>query len=257
MVLDKFRLEGRHAVVTGGGRGIGLATAKALAEAGAHVSITDIDQGLLEDARAQLSASGHVINVAQLDVTDSDAVSHIAARLAAPGRPVDVLIANAGIAWPDCPSETMPDAVWQQVLNVNLNGAFWTCREFGRAMVEARRGTIVTLGSISGLISNRPQRQTQYNAAKAAVHHMTRCLAAEWAPHNVRVNCVAPTYVDTVMSRGGFTDESLFPVWMDNTPMRRVAQPEEIAAAILFLASDAASAVTGAVLPVDCGYTLW
>ena len=110
---------------------------------------------------------------------------------------------------------------------------------------------------MSGLISNKPQRQVHYNAAKAAVHHMTRSLAGEWAGRGVRVNCVAPTYVDTVMSRGGFTDDKLMPVWMDMTPMRRVAGPDEIAAPILFLASDAASAMTGAVVVVDCGYTIW
>lgn len=124
-------------------------------------------------------------------------------------------------------------------------------------MLERGRGSIVTLGSMSGLISNKPQRQVHYNAAKAAVHHMTRSLAGEWAGRGVRVNCVAPTYVDTVMSRGGFTDDKLMPVWMDMTPMRRVAGPDEIAAPILFLASDAASAMTGAVVVVDCGYTIW
>jgi len=96
-----------------------------------------------------------------------------------------------------------------------------------------------------------------YNTAKAAVHHMTRCLAGEWAERGVRVNCVAPTYVDTVMSRGGFSDETLMPVWMEMTPMKRVARPDEIAAPILFLASDAASAMTGTIVAVDCGYTIW
>jgi NAD(P)-dependent dehydrogenase (short-subunit alcohol dehydrogenase family) len=96
-----------------------------------------------------------------------------------------------------------------------------------------------------------------YNAAKAAVHHMTRSLAGEWAERGVRVNCVAPTYVDTPMSQGGMADPTLHPIWMENTPMRRVARPDEIASAIHFLASDAASAITGSVLVVDCGYTIW
>jgi NAD(P)-dependent dehydrogenase (short-subunit alcohol dehydrogenase family) len=96
-----------------------------------------------------------------------------------------------------------------------------------------------------------------YNAAKAAVHHMTKSLAGEWAARGVRINCVAPTYVDTLMSRGGFTEANRMPIWMDMTPMRRVARPDEIAAPILFLASEASSAMTGAVVVVDCGYTVW
>lgn len=110
---------------------------------------------------------------------------------------------------------------------------------------------------MSGLISNKPQRQAHYNAAKAGVHHMTKSLAGEWAERGVRVNSVAPTYVDTPMSSGGFSNPALFPIWMEMTPMKRVARPDEIASAILFLASDAASAITGSILVVDCGYTIW
>ena len=204
-----------------------------------------------------MAAAGYDVRTTVLDVTRSGDVRRAADVLNDEMGGVDILVANAGIAWPDTPSQEMADDVWLKVLDINLNGCFWSCREFGRHMLSANGGSIVTLGSMSGLISNKPQRQTQYNAAKAAVHHMTRSLAAEWAESTVRVNAVAPTYVDTVMSRGGFSDDALFPVWMENTPMRRVARPEEIASTILFLASDAASAVTGAVLPVDCGYTLW
>jgi NAD(P)-dependent dehydrogenase (short-subunit alcohol dehydrogenase family) len=144
------------------------------------------------------------------------------------------------------------------VIDIDLNGACWSCREFGRAMLERGRGSIVTVGSMSGIISNKPQRQVHYNAAKAAVHHMTKSLAGEWAERGVRVNCAAPTYVvDTAMSRGAFNDSNLFPVWLENTPMKRVARPDEIASAILFFASDASSAMTGSVVVVDCGYTIW
>ena len=109
---------------------------------------------------------------------------------------------------------------------------------------------------MSGIISNKPQRQVHYNAAKAAVHHMTKSLSGQWAERGVRVNSVEPTFVDTAMSRGGFTDPNLFPVWMENTPMKRVARPDEIASAIFFLASDASSALTGSIVVVDCGYTI-
>jgi NAD(P)-dependent dehydrogenase (short-subunit alcohol dehydrogenase family) len=257
MFLERFRLDGKTAFITGGGRGIGLSTAEALAEAGAKVIISDMDRQVLEAGRNELKQKGYDVEAVQLDVTDSKAVAAAAQSANERHGAVDILIANAGIAWPDTGAEQMSDEVWLKVVDVDLNGAYWSCREFGRPMLERGRGSIVTLGSMSGLISNKPQRQAHYNAAKAAVHHMTRSLAGEWAERGVRVNCVAPTYVDTVMSRGGFTDEKLMPVWMEMTPMKRVARPDEIAAPILFLASDAASAMTGAVVVVDCGYTIW
>ncbi|RWP56475.1 SDR family NAD(P)-dependent oxidoreductase [Mesorhizobium sp.] len=257
MFLERFRLDGKTAFITGGGRGIGLSTAEALAEAGARVTISDMDPQVLEAGRDELKRKGHQVEAVQLDVTDSKAVAAAARSANERHGAVDILIANAGIAWPDTGGEDMSDDVWLKVIDVDLNGAYWSCREFARPMLERGRGAIVTLGSMSGLISNKPQRQVHYNTAKAAVHHMTRSLAGEWAERGVRINCVAPTYVDTVMSRGGFTDNKLMPVWMEMTPMKRIARPDEIAASILFLASDAASAMTGAVVVVDCGYTIW
>lgn len=256
MYLDKFRLDGQTAIVTGGGRGIGLASAQALLEAGATVIISDHDQAVLESGRAELTAKGHEVETAVLDVTKSADVAALAQTLNERHGAVDILIANAGIAWADTPGESMSDEIWHKVMDVNLHGCYWCCREFGRAMLERGRGSIVTLGSMSGIISNKPQRQVTYNASKAAVHHMTKSLAGEWATRGVRVNSVAPTYVDTAMSRGNF-DQPMFKTWMEFTPMDRVATTEEIAAPILFLASDASSAITGAVLSVDCGYTIW
>jgi NAD(P)-dependent dehydrogenase (short-subunit alcohol dehydrogenase family) len=257
MYLEKFRLEGQTAFVTGGGRGIGLCTAEALLEAGASVIISDIAPELLASGQAALAKKGRSVGALLLDVTDSVAVRRAANEANAKYGAIDILIANAGIAWPDTPGESMPDDVWRKVVDVDLNGAFWSCREFGRAMVERGRGAIVTIGSMSGMISNKPQRQVHYNAAKAGVHHMTRSLAGEWAERGVRVNCVAPTYVDTPMSSGAFDDPSLFPIWMEMTPMKRVAKPDEIASVVLFLVSNASSAMTGAIVAVDCGYTIW
>ncbi|MGV1822326.1 SDR family oxidoreductase [Agrobacterium tumefaciens] len=257
MYLEKYRLEGRTAFVTGGGRGIGLSSAEALAEAGAKVIISDMNSEVLEAGRKEMKDKGYEVDAVLLDVTNSGAVAEAARTANARYGAVDILIANAGIAWPDTGGEEMTDEVWLKVLDVDLNGAYWSCREFAKPMLARGRGSIVTLGSMSGLISNKPQRQVHYNSAKAAVHHMTRSLAAEWAERGVRVNCVAPTYVDTVMSRGGFSEASLMPIWMDMTPMKRVARPDEIASPILFLASDASSAMTGSVVVVDCGYTSW
>ncbi|MFV0491238.1 MAG: SDR family NAD(P)-dependent oxidoreductase [Pseudorhodobacter sp.] len=253
MYLEKYRLDGRRALVTGGGGGIGLATATALAEAGAAIIIADVREEHLIKARDALAAKGWTVETIVLDVSDPEAV----ARAAETVGPVDILIANAGITFPDTPGEAIPDADWRRLMEVNLDGVYWCCREFGRAMLENGQGTIVTLGSISGSIANKPQRQAHYNAAKAAVHHLTKSLGAEWAERGVRVNCVAPTYVDTPMSNSSFDDPERMPIWMDFTPMRRVARPDEIASAILFLASDASSAMTGTTMLVDCGYTAW
>jgi NAD(P)-dependent dehydrogenase (short-subunit alcohol dehydrogenase family) len=255
--LEKYSLEGQTACITGGGRGIGLATAEALLEAGASVIISDIDGSILASGRDYLAKKGYPVEAQRLDVTDSDSVASAARSANERHGSIDILVANAGIAWPDTAAEDIPDDVWRRLIDVDLNGVYWCCREFSKYMLQRRRGSIITLGSMSGVISNKPQRQAHYNAAKAAVHHLTKSLAGEWAERGVRVNCVAPTYVDTPMSNTSFGDPARMPIWMDFTPMRRVARPDEIASPILFLASDASSAMTGAILMVDCGYTIW
>lgn len=257
MYLDKYELDGRTAFITGGGRGIGLASAEALLEAGAKVVISDYNEELLASAREHLAAAGHTVDCVLLDVTKPGKVAEAAAEANRKHGAVDILVANAGIAWPDTPGEAIPDEIWNRIIDVDLNGVYWCCREFAKPMLERGSGSIVTLGSMSGLISNKPQRQAHYNAAKAAVHHLTKSLGGEWAERGVRVNSVAPTYVDTPMSNTSFTDPARFPAWMDMTPMKRVARPDEIASAILFLASEASSAMTGTTVVVDCGYTIW
>src|ERR1700744_140384 len=257
MYREKFDLAGSTAVVTGGGRGIGLASAEALAEHGARVVLCDYNQEALESGRAALSAKGYKAKIIHLDVTKAADVRRVADELNAAGGQVDIMIANAGVAHPDTAAEAMPDKDWLRVIDINLNGVFWCCREFGKHMVARRRGAIVTIGSMSGLISNKPQRQAHYNASKAAVHHLTRSLAGEWAEFGVRVNAIAPTYIDTAMSRDGFDDPTLFPTWMDFTPMKRVGRADEIASIVLFLASEASSVMTGSVVVADAGYTIW
>jgi NAD(P)-dependent dehydrogenase (short-subunit alcohol dehydrogenase family) len=257
MYREKFKLTGLTAVVTGGGRGIGLASAEALAEHGAEVVLCDYNHEALETGRAALVAKGYRAKTIYLDVTKADDVRRVADELNAGGGHVDIMIANAGVAQPDTAAEAMSDEDWLRVVDINLNGVFWCCREFGKHMVARRRGAIVTIGSMSGIISNKPQRQAHYNASKAAVHHLTRSLAGEWAEAGVRVNSIAPTYIDTAMSRGAFDNPGLFPTWMENTPMKRVGRADEIAAIVLFLASEASSVMTGSVVVADAGYTIW
>ena len=256
MYIEKYRLDGKTAFITGGGRGIGLCTAQALAEAGARVIIADQDPEILETGRAAMAELGYAVDAVMLDVTRPADVKRAADDCNARHGAVDVLIANAGIAWPDTGGEDMSDEAWLKVVDVDLNGVFWSCRDFGRHMLARGHGTVVTVGSMSGLISNRPQRQAHYNAAKAGVHHLTRSLAAEWAARGVRVNAVAPGYIDTAMSGAGLRAE-VGKLWLDLTPMGRGGRPDEVASAILFLATDAASLLTGSVIVADAGYTVW
>jgi len=257
MYREKFDLTGSTAFITGGGRGMGLATAEALAEHGAQIIISDLDPHVLESGRQELFQKGYKAESVVLDVTKPADVTRVADDVNQRFGPVNILVANAGIALAAAPGEEMSDEVWLKVIDVNLNGVFWSCRAFGKHMLKHGGGAIVTIGSMSGLISNKPQEQPQYNASKAGVHHLTRSLAGEWAARGVRVNSVAPGYIDTLMSRGGFTNPDYFPVWMEYTPMKRVGQPDEIAAVVLFLASPASSYLTGSVIVADGGYCIW
>ncbi len=243
-VLDAFRLDGRVAVVTGGNRGIGLALARALGEAGARVAIT---------VRDPASAPDGVLAV-RADVTDPASVRGMLGEVTEALGPVDVLVNNAGVCF-HRPALEVPEEEWRSVWDVNVDGV-WNCsRIVGEQMISRGTGSIVNIGSISAQIVNRPQWQPAYNASKAAVHQLTKSLAAEWAPHGVRVNALAPGYVKTEMAP--VDDPALKPHWVDVSPMRRYALPEELGPSVVYLASDASGFATGTVLVVDGGYTLW
>ena len=188
MYLELFRLDGKTALITGGGRGIGLAAAHAFAEAGADVVISGHDEAVLAAGVGKLKDAGLSARHVLLDVRDSAMTQRVADELNSGGQRVDILFANAGIAWPDTAGEDMSDEVWDHVIDVDLKGVFRCCRSFGKHMLARGTGNIVTNGSMSGFVSNRPQRQVHYNAAKAGVHHLTRSLAGEWASRGVRVN---------------------------------------------------------------------
>ena len=253
-VLDAFSLAGKVSVVTGGNRGIGRALAVALAEAGSDIALLVRDADAADAAVEELVALGVRAAAVTADVTDAQqvqrAVPEIVDRL---GR-VDVLVNNAG--W--CvhrPALDVTPQEWQSVMDVNVNGVWHCAQAFGRQLVEQGHGVIVNIGSISAQIVNRPQWQPGYNASKAAVHQLTKSLAAEWAPHGVRVNALAPGYIKTEMAP---VDEPQFRRhWIEDAPMQRYAMPEELGPSVVYLASDASAFMTGSVLVIDGGYTLF
>jgi NAD(P)-dependent dehydrogenase (short-subunit alcohol dehydrogenase family) len=249
-----FRLDGRRAVVTGAARGIGRAVAERLAEAGAHVIVADRDEAEGRQTAAAIRKASGRSDMITLDVTDHAAVAAAARTIQTEHGPVDILVNNAGIVR-NAPAVDMSLEDWKDVIGIDLGGVFNCAQAFGRQMVAAGRGSIVNISSICGEVTVHPQPQVSYNAAKAGVNLLTKSLAVEWAQSGVRVNAVAPGYVATELTLKGRSNPEWFGTWMRMTPMGRLAEPREVASAVLFLASDAASYVTGTVLTVDGGYT--
>jgi NAD(P)-dependent dehydrogenase (short-subunit alcohol dehydrogenase family) len=250
-VLERFDLSGKVAVVTGGNRGLGEAWVQSLVDVGATVIIAARDE---DRSRAVAERVGESVDSVRLDVRDGADVERALGAILERHDRVDILVNNAGTCI-HRPALDVTDAEWNQVIDINLNG-LWRCSQaFGRHMVSAGGGVIVNIGSISAMIVNRPQMQPAYNASKAAVHQLTKSLAAEWAPLGVRVNALAPGYTKTEMAP---VDRPEFRArWIDDVPMQRYAFPDEYGPALVFLASDASSFVTGTTLVMDGGYTLF
>jgi NAD(P)-dependent dehydrogenase (short-subunit alcohol dehydrogenase family) len=253
-VLDTFSLTGQVSVVTGANRGIGRALVGALAEAGSDVALLVRDPASATEAIAELTDLGVRAIGVTADVTHPDQVEQAVDRIVDELGRVDVLVNNAGACIHRPALEVTPDE-WRHVMDVNVDGV-WNCAQaFGRRMVAQGSGAIVNIGSMSAAIVNRPQWQPAYNASKAAVHHLTRSLAAEWAPLGVRVNALAPGYIKTEMSPVDQPEYRRH--WIDDAPMRRYGMPAELGPSVVFLASAASAFMTGEVLVIDGGYSLF
>jgi NAD(P)-dependent dehydrogenase (short-subunit alcohol dehydrogenase family) len=253
-VLDTFSLAGKTALLTGGSRGLGRAMAQALGEAGAAVAVTATTLDAAQRAAGELEELGIRAFGVALEVSDVDDVERAVATVTDEFGEIDVLVNNAGIGV-GSPAFEAEEQVWHDVMKVNVDGVWYCSRAVAKRMAERGGGTIVNIGSMSAWIVNQPRWQISYLTSKAAVHHMTEGLAAEWAPYGIRVNAIAPGYFHTDMSP--IYEPQYKPFCVDPAPMKRGGEPHELGPAVVFLASDASSFMTGSIVKIDGGFTLF
>jgi len=254
-ILNKFALDGQVAVVTGGGQGIGRAIAHGLGEAGCKVAVADLEFDRAETVAAELQAKGIQSLAIKVDVSKKQDVEDMVQKVISAFGDLHIGINNAGIVMHSNSEETS-EGQWGKTMDVNLNGVFYCCQAEAKHMLKKGRGSIINTASMSALIVNHPQRQVAYNVSKAGVVHMTKTLGCEWADRGVRVNCISPGYVDTEITR---TAELavLRKQWINETPMQRMCDAEELVGGVLYLASSLATYTTGLNLVMDGGFTCW
>jgi len=247
-----FNLSGKRALVTGAGRGIGRALALCLAKSGCDVAVLGLHLENVTTLRDEIRQLGRKSVAVQADVAMKESVDRAFDESVAALGGLDVCVNNAGIVFHH-PSDTFAEADWDSLMGVNLKGVFLCCQAAAKYMLPQKHGSIINIASMSGSIANIPQRQAAYNSSKAAVIMLSKSLAVEWAESGVRVNSLSPGYIQTEMTLE--TSPELVREWVPLIPVKRLAQTEELQGAIIFMASDASSYMTGSNLIVDGGYT--
>ena len=258
-ILERFRLDEKTALVTGGAQGIGRAFAHALADAGASVAIVDVSLAKSEETAHELCAKGVDAVAIKADVTKPDEVNAMIDSIMAKWGKLTIGVNNAGIGqW--VPSEEMSESDWDRMLDINLKGVFLCAQAESRVMIPAGYGKIINTASMSGHISNTPQRQAAYNTSKAGVLHLTRSLAAEWAPFGIRVNSISPGYTRTQLVDDLLATpigKEMLPAWMSLVPMKKMAEVTDLQGALVYLAAEVSDYVTGSDVVIDGGYCCW
>jgi NAD(P)-dependent dehydrogenase (short-subunit alcohol dehydrogenase family) len=249
----QFSLEGKAALITGASGGIGRAVAALMGAAGARLFLNGTREEKLRTFARELAQDGIETSYMALDITRPGAPAELVSAMLAEVGAIDILVNSAGINRPQ-KAEEVSEENWDAVLDLNLKTLFFVCQAAGREMIQRRCGTIINISSQAGTIAI-PLRAA-YCSSKGGVDQLTRVLALEWAPYNVNVNAVAPTFVQTEFTAGMFKDPEFRQYVLDSIPLGRMAQPSEIAHAVLYLACDFAKIITGAILAVDGGWTI-
>jgi gluconate 5-dehydrogenase len=256
-VLDQFRLTGRTAFVTGGSRGLGRAMAQALAEAGANLILVGRDANALNQVQSEFSALGRRVNGIPGDVSTPDGAAAVCASALELGE-IDILVNNVGGRRVDVETEDFPLDEWRKLVDLNLTSALVCCQMLGQPMLARGRGSVINVTSIAGPIAMKGIRGRHYETAKAGLTALTKSLAADWAARGVRVNAIAPGVFETEPNKRWFRLKPDFrDTFLNHIPMGRFGTPAELGPAVVFLASDASSYMTGATLTLDGGFTLW
>ena len=250
-IKQKFMLTGKKAFVTGGARGIGKSASIAMAQAGADIAIVDKDIEEAEKTAKEIAAYGVKAIAVKADVSNPDDVNKMIETILSAFGTIDIAFNNAGICINE-KAEEMSYESWRKVIDINLTGVFLTAQAAGRVMIKNRKGSIINTASMSAHIVNYPQPQCAYNASKAGVIMLTKSLALEWAPYNVRVNSISPGYIATEMTK---KSTHWIPTWLDLSPLKRMGEPEELQGAIVYLASDASTFTTGTDIVIDGAFT--